>query len=209
VALDTIGPARVDDVEVVLRRPRLTDGPGWRRVRLAAEARLRGAFGHGDESWDEQSSLVTWADHVHETRAATRAGAMVPYVFVTADGQFLGECIFTISARSGLAELSLWTARSVPHSVSTAATAHGVLRMLEHPPAVPWVVAPVASSNPGPARLLAEAGFEPGATARRLRLYDGVPTDHVIWRIENTERTRDHLRGLLDHYQTGPSSNGS
>jgi RimJ/RimL family protein N-acetyltransferase len=138
---------------------------------------------------------------VHALRDAARAGSTVPYVFATTYGRFLGECVFSIDARSGLAELSLWTGRAVPHSVSTAATAHGVLRMFEQQPAVPWMVAPVASANPGPARLLAEAGFEPGATARRLRLYDGVPTDHVVWRLENTERTRAHLRGVLDRYR--------
>jgi RimJ/RimL family protein N-acetyltransferase len=209
VALDTIGPRRIDELDVVLRRPRLTDGPEWRRVRLADESRLRPAFGHGDAPWGEQSSLTAWADRVHSLREATRAGAMVPFVFATTAGRFLGECVFSIDARSGLAELSLWTGRAVPHSVSTAATAHGVLRMFERPSSVPWMIAPVAASNPGPTRLLAEAGFEPGATARRLRLYDGEPTDHVVWRLENTERTRAHLRGVLDRFQAGPPNDGA
>jgi RimJ/RimL family protein N-acetyltransferase len=206
VGLDTIGPVRIDDVDVMLRPPRLTDGPEWRRVRIADESRLRAAFREGDASWAEQSSSTAWADRLLMLRGGARAGSIVPFVFATTDDHLLGECVFSIDPRSGLAELSLWTARAVPHSVSTAATALGVLRMFEHPPAVPWMVAPVASSNPGPARLLAEAGFEPGATARRLRLYDGVPTDHVIWRLENTERTRTHLRGVLDRYQAGSPS---
>jgi RimJ/RimL family protein N-acetyltransferase len=205
VGLDTIGPVRIDDLDVVVRPPRLTDGPEWRRARLADESRLRAAFGQGDASWQQQSSSTAWADRLHMLRDGARAGTVVPFVFVTTDDRLLGECVFGIDARSGLAELSLWTGRAVPHSVSTAATALAVLRMFEHPPAVPWVVAPVASSNPGPARLLAEAGFEQGATARRLRLYDGAPTDHAIWRLENAERTRTHLRDVLRRYQAGPS----
>lgn len=200
MALATNRHGRTADVDVVLRRPQLTDGPEWRRIRLADESRLGPSFGHDDASWDEQSSLTAWADRVHALRAEARAGAMVPFAFATTDGRFLGECLFSIDARSGLAELSLWTGRAVPHDAATAATARGVLRMFEHPRTVPWIVAPVASSNPGPARLLAEVGFEPGGTARRLRLYDGAPTDHVVWRLENTERTRAHLRRVVDRH---------
>jgi RimJ/RimL family protein N-acetyltransferase len=198
VALDTIGPERVDDVEVLLRRPRLTDGPAWRRVRLADESRLRPAFGDPSASWDVQSSLTAWAERVGELRAAARVGSAMPLVIATTSDDVLGECVFSIDARSGLAELSLWTARGVSRAVTTWATVIGVLRVLEHPRDVPWVVAPVAAPNPGPARLLAEAGFESSGTARLLRPYGGTPTDHTIWRLENTPQTRDRLRALLD-----------
>lgn len=206
MVLDTIGSGTDRHPGVVLRPPRLTDGPAWRRVRLTDEARLAPSFGDGEHAWHEQSTLTAWADRLHAMRAARRDGVMVPYVYSTPDGRFLGECLFSIDARSGLAELSLWAARGVPHDATTAATARGVLRMLEQPPAVPWVVAPVAAGNPGPGRLLSEIGFEAGATtARRLRIYRGEPTDHVVWRLGNTERGRAHLRELIDRYEAQSS----
>ena len=85
----------------------------------------------------------------------------------------------------------------MPHAATTWALAEGVLEVLEGPYGVPWVVAPVAVPNPGPSGLLARGGFEPSGTARQLRPYDGVPTDHVIWRLENTAAVRAHLHAQI------------
>lgn len=198
VSLATIGPRRVDGVDVVLRAPRVTDGPSWRRARLLDEARLRPSLARGLDSWDRESSLTAWVERVRDLRAGARDGSVVPYVLATVPGDVLGEITFAIDARSGLAELSLWTTRSVPHAVTTWSTATAVLSVLEHPYAVPWVVAPVAVGNPGPSGLLGRAGFEPSGTARLLRPYDGEPADHAILRLENTAATRDHLRDQID-----------
>jgi RimJ/RimL family protein N-acetyltransferase len=197
VALATIGPRRVDGVDVVLRRPRLSDGPSWRRARLLDEDRLRPSLSHGDDTWDRQSSLPAWVERVGGQRAAARAGTQVALVLATTSDEVLGEFTFALDERSGLAELSLWTRRSVPREATAWSTAASVLHVLEHPYAVPWVVAPVAVPNPGPTDVLTRAGFEPSATARRLRPYDGVPTDHVVWRLENTATSRARLRDQL------------
>ncbi len=197
VALATIGPQRIGGVDVVLRPPRISDGPSWRRTRLLDEARLRPSIGHGDESWDAQSSLTAWVERVRHLRAGARDGSTVPFVLATTAGDVLGEIAFTIDARSGLAELSIWTARSVPHDATTWALARGVLNVLEGLRGVPWVVAPVSVTNPGPSGLLARGGFEPSGTAQQLRPYDGVPTDHVIWRLENTSAVRAHLHAQI------------
>jgi hypothetical protein len=197
VALATIGPRRVEGVDVVLRPPRLSDGPSWRRARLVDEDRLRPSIGHGDESWDRQSSLTAWVERLHDLRSAARHGRTVPFVLATTTGDVLGETGFAIDARSGLAELSIWTARSVPHAATTWALAEGVLSVLAEPWSVPWVVAPVAATNPGPSCLLTRGGFEPSGTARQLRPYDGAPADHVVWRVENTPAVRAHLRAQI------------
>jgi hypothetical protein len=193
VSLDTIGPRRFDGIEVVLRGPRFSDGLSWRQVRLRDEARLRPSFGNRDRGWDEQSSLTAWVERVVDHRAGARAGTIVPFVLATTVDDVLGEFTFAIDGRSGLAEMSLWTARGVPHDLTTWATASAVLGLFDAPQIVPWVVAPVAVTNPAPSGLLARGGFEPSGTARQLRPYDGVPTDHVIWRLENTAAARAHL----------------
>ncbi|WP_157432485.1 GNAT family N-acetyltransferase [Aeromicrobium sp. Root472D3] len=197
VAPATAGPRRVDGLDVLLRAPRLTDGPSWRRARLLDEARLRPSLSQGLDTWDRESSLTAWVERVRDLRAGARDGTVVPHVLARASGDVLGEITFAIDARSGLAELSLWTARSVPHAVTTWSTATAVLGVLERPHVVPWVVAPVAVGNPGPSGLLARAGFEPSGTARLLRPYDGAPADHVVWRLANTAATRDHLHAQI------------
>lgn len=181
-----------------MRRARLSDGPAWRRARLLNESRLRPAMSDGHDGWDRQSSLTAWADHLREQRAATRTGAMVPYLLATTDDEVLGECTFSFDERSGLAELSLWSIGAASHALARWATATGILQLFEDPDPVPWVVGPVAVTNRGPAGLLAVAGFESVGVARQLRVYDGAPTDHEMWRMENSAATRAHLRMLAE-----------
>lgn len=189
VVRDTMQRHVVDGVEVVLRAARLSDGPGWRTTRLRDRERLRPAFG-GDDS------LVAWADHVLADRDAMRAGTLVPFVAVTADGRFVGECSFAIDARSSVAECSIWTASPPAPRASVQLLAGGILRLLEARPGTPWVIAPVAVGNQGPVRLFTTCGFERAGVSRELRLYDGVPTDHDVWRLEITPDALARLREL-------------
>lgn len=189
VVRDTMLRHVVDGTEVVLRAAHLSDGPGWRVVRLRDRDRLRPAFGDDD-------SLVTWADHVLADRDAMRAGGLVPFVAVTHDGQFVGECSFAIDARSAVAECSIWTASRPAPRASVWLLASAILRLLEARPATPWVIAPVAVGNPGPVRLFTTCGFERSGVSRELRLYDGVPTDHDVWRLEITPDAVARLRDL-------------
>lgn len=181
----------VDGVEVVLRAARLSDGPGWRTVRRRDRDRLRPAFGIDD-------SLVTWADHVLADRDAMRTGALVPFVAVTADGEFVGECSFAIDARSSVAECSIWTASRPAPRASVWLLAAAILRLLVACPRMPWVIAPIAVGNRAPVRLFTTCGFEQVGMSRDLRLYDGVPTDHDVWRLEITPDALAHLRELAE-----------
>jgi hypothetical protein len=187
---------RVAGRDILLRPGRISDGPAWRTTRLRDEKRLRAAFGHPDRPWDEDCSLIAWTEHVMGQRRAIRAGELQAFLALTTDGQVLGEFSFLIEPRSGAAECSMWTTRALPSEVTRWISAESTLRVLEQPRHVPWVIAPVAAVNPAPGTLLRLAGYEPISTSRLLRPYAGVPTDHVIWRLENTPEIRRHLHEI-------------
>lgn len=189
VALDTVGPQHVDGSDLLLRRARISDGPPWRAARLRDAHRLRAAFG-------DDVSLTDWVDHVLADRRQTRQGSLEPLLAVDGRNRVVGECSFAIDGRSGLAECSMWTVSQTTHVQTTWVIVSAALWLLERRPTIPWIVAPVAVGNPGPARMLTASGFERAAVARQLRVYDGVPTDHDIWRLENTPAVRERLRVL-------------
>lgn len=189
VALDTVGPQQVDGTTILLRRARISDGPPWRAARLRDADRLRPAFG-------DDVSLTAWVEHVLEDREATGQGVLEPLLAVDDEGNVLGECTFSLDRRSGLAECSMWAVSATTPVQTTWIIVSAALWLLERRPTIPWIVAPVAVGNPGPARMLTASGFERAAVARELRAYDGVPTDHDIWRLENTPAVRERLRVL-------------
>ena len=94
-----------------------------------------------------------------------------------------------------ISQLALTVSTTTPGQ-TTWIIVSAALWLLERRPAIPWIVAPVAVGNPGPARMLTASGFEQAAVARQLRVYAGVPTDHDIWRLENTPTVRERLRVL-------------
>jgi hypothetical protein len=192
-----MGAVQISGVDLVLRPARLGDGPAWRRARLDDEQRLRPTLGDPGRSWDQDSSLTAWAEHVLRQRRAVRAGTLTAHLALTGRGEVLGELSFLLEARSGAGECSLWTTRSMPSAATLWAAATTTLGVLDGPTHVPWMVAPVAVGNPAPSRLLTALGYEPAGTSRQLRRYAGRPTDHVVWRLENSAGVRHDLREIV------------
>lgn len=186
VAASTIGPIRMQDDLVVMRPPRLSDGPAWRATCLREEERLNDVFGSPDQSWSRSVSLTTWADRVGHQRRATRAGLLVPYVVSYGDGRVTGEISFAIDPRTATAEVSLWIARETPKPLRTWMIGMSLLRIFSLPQAIHRVVAPVAVDNPGPQRVFELLGFTKEATSRELRLHGGHRADHDIWWLDRS-----------------------
>lgn len=188
--------ARLGDDVVVLRPPHLLDGPAWRQTCLHDADRLKASFGSPDDDWDEAVSLTAWADKVTTQRAAARAGRLIPLILANGSGDVLGEISFAIDPRTGVAELSIWLSSTAPAAARVWAWRTSVDFVLALPNAVRGVVAPVAVTNPGPVRTLTQLGFICRATARQLRPFDDIRTDHDIWWLPRTSHDETRSASL-------------
>lgn len=177
---------RFGNHDLVLRPPQLLDGPSWRHTCLREADRLQPSIGSADVDWDASVSLTSWADKVAAQRAAARAGRLVPLVLVNGGGDVLGEISFAIDPRTGVAELSIWLSANTSAPARAWAWRTALTHVVGLPATIHGVVAPVAVTNLAPGRMLTELGFTRRATARQLRPYDDVPTDHDIWWFPRT-----------------------
>lgn len=182
-----IGPLRSGEHLVTLRPPRLTDGPAWRATCLDEQDRLEQSFGEPGRSWDDTVSLTSWAHRVVSQRAAARAGRLVPYVVADQDGTILGEIAFAMDPRTGVAELSLWLSKRTPKTVRSWTFAMSLVRIFSLPHRIDRIVAPVATTNPGPVPMFQLLGFTRQGTARQLRHHGTGPADHDIWWLDRRD----------------------
>ena len=194
------GRYRIGEHVVELRAPRLADAESWRRVNLDYEHRLRPAFGSPYTDWDEEHSATAWA--ATWWAAVHDPDVRIARVLTLADGardRVIGYQVWAgRDPRTGQAEASTWVA-GLPQSYEVTAffTAACVLDMLNAHADLPFVVAPMAVHNRPPIALAESVGFTYLQTLRRLREYDGRPTDHSIHVLGNTEKSRAGLEAVL------------
>ncbi|WP_139360858.1 GNAT family N-acetyltransferase [Mycobacterium sp. D16R24] len=193
------GPVMIDGVTVVLRPPRLADGPSWRKTALAFTERLSPAFTRDDMDWESAHSPVIWVDTWRSALADARAGG-VSYLLVRIDEgaeRVVGHFSMTgIDPRTGGAEISTW-AVDVPPAVSRWAQLTTVLSAFEGNPAVPHALAPTAVSNMRANRFSQSMGWNQLQIRRALRPYDGQVSDHHVWILANTAEYRDWVKHQL------------
>ncbi|AMW19933.1 hypothetical protein Chelonae_p2182 [[Mycobacterium] chelonae subsp. bovistauri] len=207
----SLGPVEIDGMTVMLRIPRLSDGSSWRETNLRYEERLAPAFGHPDMPWSTAHSPYMWI-HTWKQALSDTARGWVSYLLVHLDGgreHVVGHLAMAgRHPRTGGTEVSTWTA-GVPHSVTRWAQASLIIAGFEADPRVPHAVAPLAVENIAVQRLAQSVGWSQLQTCRRLRMYDGKPTDHQIWFQGNTienlaalRSTRDALSGNITSWMT-------
>lgn len=194
-----LGPVTIDGVTVLLRPPRLADGPSWRETALAFEERLSPAFDRDDMDWESAHSPVMWVDTWRAASADARAGG-VSYLLVRIDDgseRVVGHFLMAgRDHRTGGAEISTWAA-DVPSTVSAWAQLTTVLSAFDGNPAIPHALAPAAVSNVGANRFAESMGWTQLQTRRALRRYGGQVSDHHIWFLANTAEYRDWARRRL------------
>ncbi|MGH3956915.1 MAG: GNAT family N-acetyltransferase [Mycobacterium sp.] len=193
------GPVTIDGVTVMLRAPRLADGPSWRKTALTFTERLSPAFNRDDMDWESAHSPVIWVDTWRSALADARAGG-VSYLLVRIDKgieRVLGHFSMTgTDPRTGGAEISTW-AVDVPAAVSRWAQLTTVLSAFEGNPAIPHALAPTAVSNVRANRFSRSMGWNQLQIRRALRPYDGQVSDHHMWILANTAEYRDWVKHQL------------
>lgn len=186
-----IGPVRIGDELLGLRRARWSDGPAWVRTRRGEGERMSAVFG--------ETTMTTWVEHLLEQRRAVRAGLRVPFLAVHTDGRVIGEFNFHLDPATGSAEISLWFARGTSRAVTEWIVASAMFRLYQLPARIPRTIAPIAAQNPGPRRLLAHWGFIETGTARELREFGGERVDHDIWWLgRDADQLAALARGMTD-----------
>ncbi|ORB48364.1 hypothetical protein BST43_24955 [Mycobacteroides saopaulense] len=200
VAPSCLGPVEIDGMTVMLRTPRLSDGPSWRETNLRYEKRLAPAFGRTDMSWAAAHSPYMWIDTWKQALAdVARGGASYLLVHLDAGRErVLGHLSMAgRHPRTGGTEVSTWTA-GVPHTVTKWAQTSLIIAGFEANPDVPHAVAPLAVQNVAVQKLAESVGWSQLQTCRRLREYGGRPTDHQIWFQSNSTENLATLRRARD-----------
>ncbi|TWS25147.1 GNAT family N-acetyltransferase [Tsukamurella sputi] len=194
------GRYRIGEHVVEIRAPRLSDADSWRRTNLEYEGRLRPAFGSPERDWDADHSCAAWA--ATWWTATHDPDVRIARVLTLEDGardRVVGYQAWAgRDPRTGHAEASTWVA-GLPRSYEVTAffTASCVADAFRTNPDLPYVVAPMAVHNRPPIALAESVGFTYLQTLRRLREYDGTPTDHSVHILANTEKSRDGLETVL------------
>lgn len=195
-----------DGTEYRVRSARIGDFASWRAVRMANERRLAPAFGSAGRTWAEENTATSWVEWITALLRARRRREALPMVISEhrpgRDARIVGEigvCGIDPTTRSG--ELYAWAAE-VPPAVVPWAVAQLIAAAFAPPYRMDRVVAPIACGNPGPRQALEALGFTHRARRHELRDYDGAPTDHDIWAMENTTAVRasmDRAERRLEH----------
>jgi hypothetical protein len=187
-ASTTLTPVALPDGLLVMRSPRLSDGPAWSAARVANRAWLERAFPAWGDDWVAEQSEVAWAQRWARLRRLAAAGRAMPFV-LTLDGALVGELgVDAVDEVTGTGEISVWMVRSHGPAVVHAA----MLLMIEHGfVSLPRLLSPVAtSSRRGRGPGLRSVGYEIEATVpRKVGARDLV--DHDMWMVHNTASVRD------------------
>lgn len=178
-----LGPLEVVGNRVVLRSPRLDDGPAWRASRLADRHRITPWWASSDDGWEDRHSDAAWITSVLQVRGRARAGLALPLVFEV-DGELAGQCSLEwIAPHTATAELSVWLdtrwARSGVSGVGAAMVvdyAVGTLRLRR-------LVAPIAVGNTAAAWGARRIGMRCEGTMESYLDVAGERRDHQLWAL--------------------------
>ncbi|MGX9297617.1 GNAT family N-acetyltransferase [Tsukamurella paurometabola] len=192
---------------VDLRSPRLSDGPSWRQTNLDHEEWLRAAFYDPAVSWSDQHSTAAWAEEWWNARhAETTLLSRVLTVDDGAEQRVVGQQeMLGPDPRSGHIESLTWVA-GLPHSktITLWMSAVNVLDTFIANPHVSALLAVQPVENRGSLGLAKALGFTYLQTARSLRTYGGVPTDHTIYVRYNTAESRRDMQAIIDSVEPQP-----
>lgn len=182
-----LGPVDVAGRRLVLRTPRMSDGPRWRAIRLADRERIEPWWVSSSLSWPQRHTEAAWVSWWLGTRRAARAGRALPLV-VEIDGRFAGQCgLDWIDGFTGTGELGVWLDSRVSGQGFGAVAiallvdyAFGVLGLHR-------VSAPVRTDNEAAGRTMQRAGLvREGTMASFLDVggdAGGRPRDHDLWAV--------------------------
>ncbi|MGH3794569.1 MAG: GNAT family N-acetyltransferase [Pseudonocardiaceae bacterium] len=178
-----LGPVEVARRRVVLRSPRLSDGPEWCAIRLAERERMEPWWVSSSLSWEQRHTEAVWVSTWLQMRRAARAGRALP-LMVEVDGRLAGQCgLEWIDSFTRSAELGIWLdAQVAGHGLGAAATAAvldyglGVLGLQR-------ITAPVCLGNDAAAGTMRRAGMTREATMASFLDVGGRRSDHDLWAI--------------------------
>lgn len=178
-----LGPTDVSGRQVVLRSPRMSDGPRWRAIRLADRERIEPWWVSSTLSWQDRHTEAAWVSSWLTARRAARAGQALPLA-VEVDGRFAGQCgLDRIDRFTATGELGVWLDSGLGGrglgAVVVAVLADYALGVL----GLRRITAPVATDNDAAARTMRRAGLVREGTMASFLDVGGAPRDHDRWAI--------------------------
>ncbi|MGH3794570.1 MAG: GNAT family N-acetyltransferase [Pseudonocardiaceae bacterium] len=178
-----LGPVEVARRRVVLRSPRLSDGPEWCAIRLAERERMEPWWVSSSLSWEQRHTEAVWVSTWLQMRRAARAGRALP-LMVEVDGRLAGQCgLEWIDPFTRIGELGTWMdSRIAGGGYGVAATAmvvdyaFGVLGLQR-------ITAPICPENVAPANGCRRLGMVREGTMTSSLDVGGRRRDHDLWAI--------------------------
>lgn len=185
-----MGPVPVAGHELLLRSPRLADGPMWREARIREQAHIEPWWITSDQTWEERHTSAAWTSILLDRRRHALQKAAMPLVVVV-DGRVCGECnLEWIDLSTGMAELGCWFGSCVPDRARIGLAAgrmvleHGFTELGLH-----RIVAPICVGNAAAAWAAARIGMAPEGTMAQYLSVGGRRQDHTLWAATADHRT--------------------
>lgn len=185
-----IGPIPVAGHELLLRTPRLADGPNWREARIRERDYIEPWWVTSDQSWAERHTIAVWTSTLLNGRRQALQEAAMPLVVVV-DGRVAGECnLEWVDMSTGMAELGCWFDSQVPDRARIGLTAgrmvleYGFTELGLH-----RIVAPICVGNGAAAWAAARIGMSPEGRMAQYLNVGGRRQDHTLWAATADRRT--------------------
>lgn len=193
-----LGPLVVRAGTVVLRPPRLSDGPVWSRIRMRDRAHLENWEPTAPGSWDELNGTFAWLSYCWSMRAHARRGESLPFVIVV-DGELVGQITVGNIVRGGLrsAWIGYWVAA---HRVRLGVASAAVALVVDHvfgAAGLHRLEATVQPENIASVRVLTRLGFREEGLFRRYLSVRGIWRDHLCFALTAEEVVGGLVRKLV------------
>lgn len=178
-----LGPVQVAGRELVLRTPRMSDGPDWCAVRIAERERIEPWWLTSSLSWEQRHTEAAWVSSWLATRRRARAERALPLV-VEVDGRLAGQCgLEWIDPFTASGELGIWMDSKIARSGCGVVAAALVVDYAFDELGLRRVTAPVCTANSPAANGCRRLGMVREGTMASFLDVGGQRRDHDLWAI--------------------------
>jgi ribosomal-protein-alanine N-acetyltransferase len=198
-------PATLSAGAVVLRPPRLRDGPAWGEIRMRNEAWLRQWEPTFPGSWRDRNGVGSWPPMSGALKRAAKSGTTIPFL-VMFGGRLAGQLTIANivhgsqrSATIGYWVDQMWAGRGItPVAVALAAdhcfTTVGLHR----------VELDIRPENKASLRVAAKLGFRKEGYLERFLDIDNGWRDHVMFALTSEDLGGRTVLSRLSVLPTAP-----
>jgi ribosomal-protein-alanine N-acetyltransferase len=199
-----LGPLRVAAGVLEARKPKLSDGGAWSRIRRRDRRHLEEWEPTAPGDWDNNNAALAWPGQWSTLRSLARQGLSLPFV-VTVDGEFAGQVTVGNVVRGSLcsAWIGYWVGTHVVGGGVATAAAALVVDHCFQAAGLHRLEATVRPENAASVRVLTKLGFREEGLFRRYLDVAGAWRDHHCFALTTEDVPNGLVRRLVAEGRAG------